>query len=277
MDQCDHHFGQLRHNYFITQLMIKVNQLYKSFGSATILNDINTTFEQGKTNLIIGSSGSGKTVFLKCLLGLFQPEQGEIYYGKQAFSAMTPNQKKDLREHIGMVFQGGALFDSMTVEENVMFPLRMYSNQNQREMLERVNTVLKRVNLQNANKKFPSEISGGMQKRVAIARAIVNNPRYLFCDEPNSGLDPKTSMVIDNLIKEITSEYNMTTIINTHDMNSVMEIGQNIVFLKDGQVAWQGDASNIFDASEQSVIDFVYSSNLFKKIRGIQQQSKGIT
>ena len=190
---------------------------------------------------------------------------------------MTPNQKKDLREHIGMVFQGGALFDSMTVEENVMFPLRMYSNQNQREMLERVNTVLKRVNLQYANKKFPSEISGGMQKRVAIARAIVNNPRYLFCDEPNSGLDPKTSMVIDNLIKEITSEYNMTTIINTHDMNSVMEIGQNIVFLKDGQVAWQGNASNIFDASEQSVIDFVYSSNLFKKIRGIQQQSKGIT
>lgn len=257
--------------------MIRVNQLYKSFGSATILKDINTTFEQGKTNLIIGSSGSGKTVFLKCLLGLFQPEQGEIYYGKQAFSAMTRNQKKDLREHIGMVFQGGALFDSMTVEENVMFPLRMYSNQNQREMLERVNTVLDRVNLQNANKKFPSEISGGMQKRVAIARAIVNNPRYLFCDEPNSGLDPKTSMVIDNLIKEITSEYNMTTIINTHDMNSVMEIGQNIVFLKDGQVAWQGNASNIFDANEQSVIDFVYSSNLFKKIRGIQQQSQGIT
>ena len=277
MDQCDHHFGQLRHYHFITQLMIRVNQLYKSFGSATILKDINTTFEQGKTNLIIGSSGSGKTVFLKCLLGLFQPEQGEIYYGKQAFSAMTRNQKKDLREHIGMVFQGGALFDSMTVEENVMFPLRMYSNQNQREMLERVNTVLDRVNLQNANKKFPSEISGGMQKRVAIARAIVNNPRYLFCDEPNSGLDPKTSMVIDNLIKEITSEYNMTTIINTHDMNSVMEIGQNIVFLKDGQVAWQGNASNIFDANEQSVIDFVYSSNLFKKIRGIQQQSQGIT
>jgi phospholipid/cholesterol/gamma-HCH transport system ATP-binding protein len=277
MDQRDHHFGQLRHYHFITQLMIRVNQLYKSFGSATILKDINTSFEQGKTNLIIGSSGSGKTVFLKCLLGLFQPEQGEIYYGKQAFSAMTRNQKKDLREHIGMVFQGGALFDSMTVEENVMFPLRMYSNQNQREMLERVNTVLDRVNLQNANKKFPSEISGGMQKRVAIARAIVNNPRYLFCDEPNSGLDPKTSMVIDNLIKEITSEYNMTTIINTHDMNSVMEIGQNIVFLKDGQVAWQGNASNIFDASEQSVIDFVYSSNLFKKIRGIQQQSKGTT
>jgi phospholipid/cholesterol/gamma-HCH transport system ATP-binding protein len=252
--------------------MIRVKNLYKSFGAASILNDINTTFEQGKTNLIIGSSGSGKTVFLKCLLGLFQPEQGEIFYGKQSFSSMNKDQKKELREHIGMLFQGGALFDSMTVEENVMFPLRMYSNQSQKEMGQRVNTVLERVNLQGANKKFPSEISGGMQKRVAIARAIVNNPRYLFCDEPNSGLDPKTSMVIDNLIQEITTEYNMTTIINTHDMNSVMEIGQNIVFLQHGKVAWEGDANNIFNATEQSVIDFVYSSNLFKKIRAIQQQ-----
>ena len=254
--------------------MIQVKHLYKSFGEVSVLRDISTTFEQGKTNLIIGSSGSGKTVFLKCLLGLFSPEQGEIFYGKQSLSAMDKNQRKELREHIGMVFQGGALFDSMTVEENIMFPLRMYSNQSQRQMLDRVNMVLDRVNLQGANKKFPSEISGGMQKRVSIARAIVNNPRYLFCDEPNSGLDPKTSMVIDNLIQEITAEYNMTTIINTHDMNSVMEIGQNIVFLQNGTVAWHGNADNIFNASEQSVIDFVYSSNLFKKIRTIQQQTK---
>ncbi len=255
--------------------MIQVKSLHKSFGKTAILKDINTIFEQGKTNLIIGSSGSGKTVFLKCLLGLFQPDQGEILYCSQSFNDMNRDQKKELREHIGMVFQGGALFDSMTVEENVMFPIRMYSNQSQKEMLERVNTVLDRVNLQGTNKKFPSEISGGMQKRVAIARAIVNNPRYLFCDEPNSGLDPKTSMIIDNLIQEITREYNMTTIINTHDMNSVMEIGQNIVFLENGEVAWEGNADNIFNASEQSVIDFVYSSNLFKKIRNIQQQSQG--
>lgn len=253
--------------------MIQVKHLHKSFGEGQVLRDISTTFEQGKTNLIIGSSGSGKTVFLKCLLGLFSPEQGEIFYGTQSFNAMDKNQRKELREHIGMVFQGGALFDSMTVEENIMFPLRMYSNQSQGQMRDRVNTVLDRVNLNGVNKKFPSEISGGMQKRVSIARAIVNNPHYLFCDEPNSGLDPKTSMVIDNLIQEITSEYNMTTIINTHDMNSVMEIGQNIVFLQNGSVAWEGNADNIFNATEQSVIDFVYSSNLFKKIRTIQQQT----
>lgn len=254
--------------------MIQVKHLHKSFGEVEVLRDISTTFEQGKTNLIIGSSGSGKTVFLKCLLGLFSPEQGEIFYGNQSFSAMDKDQRKELREHIGMVFQGGALFDSMTVEENIMFPLRMYSSQSLAERQERVNTVLARVNLHGANKKFPSEISGGMQKRVSIARAIVNNPRYLFCDEPNSGLDPKTSMVIDNLIQEIAAEYNMTTIINTHDMNSVMEIGQNIVFLQNGSVAWEGNADNIFNATEQSVIDFVYSSNLFKKIRTIQQQAK---
>ncbi len=255
--------------------MIQVKHLYKSFGDVAVLKDISTTFEQGKTNLIIGSSGSGKTVFLKCLLGLFSPESGEIFYGTQSFSAMDKDQRKELREHIGMVFQGGALFDSMTVEENVMFPLRMYSNQNQKEMIERVNIVLDRVNLQGANNKFPSEISGGMQKRVAIARAIVNNPRYLFCDEPNSGLDPQTSMVIDKLIEDLTKEYHITTLVVTHDMNSVMEIGQNIVFLQHGKVAWEGNADNIFNASEQSVIDFVYSSNLFKKIRTIQQQNKG--
>lgn len=254
--------------------MIQVKNLYKSFDGVAVLKDLNTIFEQGKTNLIIGSSGSGKTVFLKCLLGLFTPEQGEILYGTKSIKNMTKAEKKELRQSIGMVFQGGALFDSMSVEDNIMFPLRMYSNQSQEQMLDRVNEVLSRVNLINANKKFPSEISGGMQKRVSIARAIVNNPKYLFCDEPNSGLDPKTAMVIDNLIQEITTEYNMTTIINTHDMNSVMEIGQNIVFLQGGCVAWEGNADNIFNATEQSVIDFVYSSNLFKKIRDIQQQGK---
>ena len=185
---------------------------------------------------------------------------------------MDNNARKQLRQKIGMVFQGGALFDSMTVEENVMFPLRMFTDMSHQEMLHQVNEVLSRVNLNEANKKFPSEISGGMQKRVAIARAIVNNPRYLFCDEPNSGLDPKTAMVIDNLIMEITQEYNMTTIINTHDMNSVMEIGQNIVFLEHGSVAWEGDSTTIFNAEKQEVLDFVYSSNLFKKIRDIQRQ-----
>ncbi|MDA8650730.1 ATP-binding cassette domain-containing protein [Flavobacteriaceae bacterium] len=251
--------------------MIKVNHLNKQFGDTPILKDVSTAFERGKTNLIIGSSGSGKTVFLKCLLGLYRPDSGQILYSDKPFSKMDNNERKELRQKIGMVFQGGALFDSMTVEENVMFPLRMFTDQTEQEMIHSVNEVLSRVNLNNANKKFPSEISGGMQKRVAIARAIVNNPRYLFCDEPNSGLDPKTAMVIDNLIQEITQEYDITTIINTHDMNSVMEIGQNIVFLQYGKVAWEGNANTIFNADKQEVIDFVYSSNLFKKIREIQR------
>lgn len=251
--------------------MIRVENLHKSFGEEHILKGITTSFEKGKTNLIIGSSGSGKTVFLKCLLGLFDPDEGHIYYGDKAIQQMSDDEKKDLREHIGMVFQGGALFDSMTVEENVMFPLRMFTNYKKEEMLDRVNTVLKRVNLDNANKKFPSEISGGMQKRVAIARAIVNNPRYLFCDEPNSGLDPKTATVIDNLIQEITQEYNITTVINTHDMNSVMEIGEKIVFLQKGNLAWQGDSTKIFKTDNKDVTEFVYSSDLFKQIRDIQR------
>lgn len=251
--------------------MIRVENLHKSFGEEHILKGITTSFEKGKTNLIIGSSGSGKTVFLKCLLGLFDPDEGHIYYGDKAIQQMSDDEKKDLREHIGMVFQGGALFDSMTVEENVMFPLRMFTNNKKEEMLDRVNTVLKRVNLDNANKKFPSEISGGMQKRVAIARAIVNNPRYLFCDEPNSGLDPKTATVIDNLIQEITQEYNITTVINTHDMNSVMEIGEKIVFLQKGNLAWQGDSTKIFKTDNKDVTEFVYSSDLFKQIRDIQR------
>jgi phospholipid/cholesterol/gamma-HCH transport system ATP-binding protein len=250
--------------------MIRVENIHKSFGDEPILKGITTSFETGKTNLIIGSSGSGKTVLLKCLLGLFDPEEGNIFYGEKSIQDMTDDEKKDLREHIGMVFQGGALFDSLTVEENVMFPLRMFTKKRKEEMLERVNEVLKRVNLESANKKFPSEISGGMQKRVAIARAIVNNPRFLFCDEPNSGLDPQTAIVIDNLIQEITKEYNMTTVINTHDMNSVMEIGEKIVFLHKGNLAWQGDSTEIFKTDNKEVTDFVYSSNLFKQIRDLQ-------
>lgn len=250
--------------------MIQVENLHKSFGQEEVLKGITTTFEKGKTNLIIGQSGSGKTVFLKCLLGLFEAETGKIFYGQKAIQEMNDDEKKELREHMGMVFQGGALFDSMTVEENVMFPLRMFTKKKKDEMLHRVNEVLTRVNLVNANKKFPSEISGGMQKRVAIARAIVNNPRYLFCDEPNSGLDPKTAILIDNLIQEITQEYDITTVINTHDMNSVMEIGEKIVFLQKGNLAWEGDNTQIFKTDNKDVTDFVYSSDLFKKIRDIQ-------
>ena len=207
--------------------MIKIENIRKSFGDEEILKGISTVFEKGKTNLIIGQSGSGKTVMLKCLLGLFQPEEGYIYYEDKAIQEMDEEQQRHLREEIGMLFQGGALFDSMTIEENVMFPLRMFTKKKKTEMLARVNEVLARVNLEGVNRKYPAEISGGMQKRVSIARAIVNNPKYLFCDEPNSGLDPKTATVIDNLIQEITHEYSITTVVVTHDMNSVMEIGEN--------------------------------------------------
>lgn len=247
--------------------MIEVKELHKSFGDAHILKGISSTFENGKTSLVIGQSGSGKTVFLKCLLGLFSYEQGSISYDGKIFSQLSEDQKRDLRAEIGMVFQGSALFDSMTIAENVMFPLRMFTKQSKSEMRDRVDFVLKRVNLEDAHNKMPSEASGGMQKRVAIARAIVNNPKYLFCDEPNSGLDPKTAIVIDNLIQEITDEYNITTVINSHDMNSVMEIGEKIVFLKDGHKAWEGSNKTIFKTDNEVVTDFVYSSNLFKKVR----------
>jgi len=247
--------------------MIEVNDIQKSFGEAHVLKGITTSFQKGKTNLIIGQSGSGKTVFLKCLLGLFTPEEGTISYNGQVYSELTDEQKRDLRQEMGMVFQGSALFDSMTVEGNVKFPLEMFTKQPKSEMQDRINFVLKRVNLVDANHKFPSEISGGMQKRVAIARAIVMNPKYLFCDEPNSGLDPKTAIVIDNLIQEITEEYDITTIINTHDMNSVMEIGKKILFLKDGLKAWEGTNKEIFKTDNAVVTDFVYSSDLFKKVR----------
>ena len=247
--------------------MIEVKDLHKSFGDAHILKGISTAFEKGKTNLIIGQSGSGKTVFLKCLLGLFDYEEGSIAYDGKILSQLSEDQKRNLRAEIGMVFQGSALFDSMTIEENVMFPLQMFTKMSKSEMQDRADFVLKRVNLDGAHKKMPNEASGGMQKRVAIARAIVNNPKYLFCDEPNSGLDPKTAIVIDNLIQEITDEYQIITVINSHDMNSVMEIGEKIVFLKDGIKAWEGSNKTIFKTDNKAVTDFVYSSELFKKVR----------
>ena len=247
--------------------MIEVDNVHKSFGEAHVLKGITTCFDQGKTNLIIGQSGSGKTVFLKCLLGLFAPEEGSICYSGQVYSELSVSERRDLRQDMGMVFQGSALFDSMTVEENVMFPMDMFTKRSKGEMKDRVDEVLDRVNLVDAHKKYPSEISGGMQKRVAIARAIVMNPKYLFCDEPNSGLDPKTAILIDNLIQEITREYNITTVINTHDMNSVMEIGEKIIFLKNGHKEWEGTNKEIFKTDNQAVTDFVYSSELFKKVR----------
>ena len=251
--------------------MINVTDLHKSFGDIQILKGISTTFEQGKTNLIIGQSGSGKTVFLKCLLGLFDYNKGSIIYDGQKFTNLTEDEKRNLRSKIGMVFQGSALFDSMTVLENVMFPLKMFTSQSSSENKERAEAIIERVNLENAHQKLPSEISGGMQKRVAIARAIVMNPKYLFCDEPNSGLDPKTAIVIDNLIHELTKEFQITTIINSHDMNSVMEIGEKILFLKNGVKAWEGSNQDIFKTENKAVTDFVYSSNLLKKVRTLYQ------
>ena len=255
--------------------MIEVKNLHKSFGDAHILKGITTTFEKGKTNLIIGQSGSGKTVFLKCLLGIFNYEEGSIAYDGNVFAKLSEDQKRNIRAQIGMVFQGSALFDSMTIEENVMFHLKMFTKQSKSEMQDRVDFVLKRVNLADAHKKMPSEASGGMQKRVAIARAIVNKPKYLFCDEPNSGLDPKTSIVIDDLIKEITEEYQITTVINSHDMNSVMQIGEKIVFLKNGYKEWEGSRYDIFKTDNEAVTDFVYSSELFKKVRQMYIEERG--
>lgn len=247
--------------------MIQASKIYKSFKDTPVLKGVSASFDKGKTNLIIGQSGSGKTVFLKCLLGLYGIDQGSISYDGTELDKMTPQERIQLRQDIGMVFQGSALFDSMSVEENIMFPMQMLTNKSEGEIRDRANTVINRVNLIDANTKLPSEISGGMQKRVAIARAIVMNPKYLFCDEPNSGLDPKTSIIIDNLIQEITEEYQITTVINTHDMNSVMEIGQKIIFLENGTKAWEGDKEEIFSTDNKSVSDFVYSSKLFKRVR----------
>ncbi len=247
--------------------MIEVNDIHKSFGDTQVLKGISTSFKKGKTNLIIGQSGSGKTVFLKCLLGLFSPEEGSIVYDGRDYSNLSGDERRDLRQEMGMVFQGSALFDSMTVEGNVRFPLDMFTKKSKSEKQDRVDFVLKRVNLTEAYDRFPAEISGGMQKRVAIARAIVMNPQYLFCDEPNSGLDPKTATLIDNLIQEITEEYDITTVINTHDMNSVMEIGEKIIFLKDGIKEWEGTKHEIFKTDNEAVTSFVYSSELFEKVR----------
>ena len=247
--------------------MIEVENLYKQFNGQPVLKGISTTFEKGKTSMIIGQSGSGKTVLLKCLLGLHIPEEGIISFDGRKHTELSVKDHRQLRQEIGMVFQGGALYDSLTVEENIMFPLKMFADQPFKQMRERVNFVLNRVNLDNVNKKFPAELSGGMQKRVAIARAIVMNPKYLFCDEPNSGLDPNTATVIDNLIQEITKEYDIITVIHSHDKNAVMEIGEKIIFLKDGVKAWEGTNKEIFKTENEAVVKFVYSSNLFKKVR----------
>lgn len=250
--------------------MIVVENISKSFYGEPVLNDISVTFEKGKTNLIIGRSGSGKTVLMKSITGLHEVDSGSIYFDGRDFVNMSFKERKDIRKEMGMLFQGSALFDSLTVEENVMFPLQMFSDMSADEMLERVNFCLNRVNLENANRLYPAELSGGMKKRVAIARAIVQNPKYLFCDEPNSGLDPKTAIVIDNLISEITHEYNITTIVNTHDMNSVMEIGEKVVFIYEGIKCWEGSNNDIMNSSNEYLNDFVFASNLAKKIKDLQ-------
>ena len=248
--------------------MIEVKNIYKSFNKTKVLNKIDTVFYRGKTNLIIGQSGSGKTVLLKCLLGLYEVDSGEILYDGVSSKNIGINEKLEISRQMGMVFQGSALFDSMNVLENVRFPLDMLTEIDENEKNNRALKFIERVNLKDAIEKLPSELSGGMQKRVAIARAIVMNPKYLFCDEPNSGLDPKTAIVIDKLVQEITREYNITTIINSHDMNSVVEIGENIVFLKEGLKIWQGTNKEILKSKNKEVDDFVYSSELLKKLRG---------
>lgn len=247
--------------------MIESKNVSKWFDGQRVLYDINAKFDTGKTNLIIGQSGSGKTVFMKCLIGLLMPENGEIYYDGRSFRNMDNSQKRELRSEIGMLFQGSALFDNENVLGNVMFPLKMFSNLSYEEQLERAHFCIRRVGLENADDKFPSEISGGMQKRVAIARAIALNPKYLFCDEPNSGLDPQTSILIDELLCDITHEYNITTIINTHDMNSVLGIGERIIFINKGHCDWTGDKDSIFKSNSKSLNDFVFASKLFKNIK----------
>lgn len=247
--------------------MIELVDIKKSFGDTEVLKGISATFNKGETSLIIGKSGAGKSVLLKCMVGLFEPTGGEILYNDRKFRDLDDEHKRELRTEIGMLFQGNALFDSMTVEENIKFPLDMFSDMSESEKMDRVNFCLDRVNLVDTNDKFPSEISGGMQKRVGIARAIVMKPKYLFCDEPNSGLDPQTSMVIDDLIKEITQEYDITTVINTHDMNSVTSIGDYVLFLHDGLKNWEGNRHEIFTTDNQEVTDFIFASEFLKKVR----------
>jgi phospholipid/cholesterol/gamma-HCH transport system ATP-binding protein len=254
--------------------MIRVENLVKTFNGTTVLKDISVSFEKGKTNLIIGRSGSGKTVLMKCIVGLHEVSGGAVYYNDRNFVTMNFNERKAIRREIGMLFQGSALFDSLTVEENVMFPLNMFTNMSLEEKLERTNICLCRVNLTDSNKLYPGELSGGMKKRVAIARAIVENPKYLFCDEPNSGLDPKTALVIDDLISEITHEYDITTVINTHDMNSVMEIGEKVVFIHEGYKEWEGSSDHILDSDNENLNDFVFASNFAKKIKTLTGSKK---
>ena len=250
--------------------MIEVRNLTKSFGDKVVLDNINVTFETGKTNLIIGQSGSGKTVLMKNLVGLLEPKSGEVLYDDRDFTRMPKKAKVLMRREMGMIFQSAALFDSLNVLENVMFPLDMFSTMNYRERVKRAQECLDRVNLIEAQQKYPGEISGGMQKRVAIARAIVMNPKYLFCDEPNSGLDPKTSLVIDELLSGITKDYNMTTIINTHDMNSVMGIGENICFIYQGHKEWQGNKDEVMTSTNEKLNDLVFASDLFRKVKEVE-------
>lgn len=254
--------------------MIEVKNINKTFGDNEVLKDITASFHKGKVNMIIGQSGQGKSVLAKCIVGLHDVNSGQIMYDDRDFCNMNRSEKKEIHKEIGMLFQGAALFDSLTVQENVMFPLTMFTKMSKAEMLERVNFCLDRVNLTGRNKLFPSECSGGMQKRVAIARAIAMNPKYLFCDEPNSGLDPKTSIVIDNLIREITYEYNITTIVITHDMNSVIEIGDNILFIHQGKNWWQGDRNSIITTDNPEINDFVYASEFMKEIKETMKQKK---
>jgi len=254
--------------------VIEVRHLYKSFEDKDVLKDINAHFDNGKTNLIIGQSGSGKTVLMKNLVGLLDPTSGEVLYDGRNFVAMSKTEKVKMRREMGMIFQSAALFDSLSVLENVMFPLDMFSTMNLKDRQRRAMECLERVNLKDAHAKFPGELSGGMQKRVAIARAIVLNPKYLFCDEPNSGLDPKTSLVIDELLHGITKEYNTTTIINTHDMNSVMGIGENIIFICEGRKEWEGTKEEVIDSTNEKLNDLVFASDLFKKVKQAEMEAE---
>ncbi len=250
--------------------MIEVKNIKKGFGEKLVINDVSAVMDDGKCNLIIGASGSGKTVFMKCLVGLFRPDQGQILYNGEDFTAMNDEQRKEVRKEIGMLFQGSALFDSLTVEQNIQFPLNMFTDWSLAKKRKRVNEVLERVELKDTNKKFPSEISGGMKKRVGIARAVVLNPKYLFCDEPNSGLDPQTSLVIDRLIKELTVEYQITTVINTHDMNSVMEIGDKIIYMYKGEKEWEGNNKEIIFSKNQRLNEFIFASEFLRDAKDMR-------
>lgn len=255
--------------------MISVKNVNKTFGTNNVLKDVSTDFEKGKINMIIGQSGSGKSVLAKCIVGLHEVDSGLILYNDREFTSLHRADRTEIRKEIGMLFQGSALFDSMTVEENVMFPLNMFTNQTKKEKLDRVNFCLERVNLAGRNALLPSECSGGMQKRIGIARAIAMNPKYLFCDEPNSGLDPMTSILIDNLIREITYEYDITTVVITHDMNSVIEIADNIIFIHQGNNWWQGDRRSILTTDNKEILNFVYASDFMKEIRTSMQETLG--